>query len=199
MSSRLIVNSIRHTGASADAITLDNSGNATFPANVTCSGTATGFGGGKFASYAIIRDQKTDSNGGTFTNGAWRTRDLNTEVTDADSIVSISSNQFTLQAGSYLLKAYAPTYDVSRHQTRLYNITDSSITQSGSNEFNGDAGIQTSSFISARFTISGAKVFEIQHKCQYSKTTTGFEISMFDSFGSGNPDVYTTVEIFKES
>ena len=47
MSSRLIVNSIRHTGASADAITLDNSGNATFPANVTCSGTATGFGGGK--------------------------------------------------------------------------------------------------------------------------------------------------------
>ena len=48
MTSRLIVNSIRHTGASADAITLDNSGNATFPANVTCSGTATGFGiGGK--------------------------------------------------------------------------------------------------------------------------------------------------------
>ena len=44
MTSRLIVNSIRHTGASADAITLDNSGNATFPANVTCSGTATGFG-----------------------------------------------------------------------------------------------------------------------------------------------------------
>ena len=47
MTSRLIVNSIRHTGASADAITLDNSGNATFPANVTCSGTASGFGGGK--------------------------------------------------------------------------------------------------------------------------------------------------------
>ena len=43
MTSRLIVNSIRHTGASADAITLDNSGNATFPANVTCSGTASGF------------------------------------------------------------------------------------------------------------------------------------------------------------
>ena len=43
MTSRLIVNSIRHTGASADAITLDNSGNATFSANVTCSGTATGF------------------------------------------------------------------------------------------------------------------------------------------------------------
>ena len=45
--SRLITNSIRSTSASADAITLDGSGNATFPANVTCSGTAAGFGGGK--------------------------------------------------------------------------------------------------------------------------------------------------------
>ena len=32
----LIVNSIRHTGASSDAISLDSSG------NVTCNGTATG-------------------------------------------------------------------------------------------------------------------------------------------------------------
>lgn len=47
MTSRLVVNSVRHTGASADGITLDASGNVTFPANATCSGTATGFGGGK--------------------------------------------------------------------------------------------------------------------------------------------------------
>ena len=46
MTSKLIVNSIRHTGASADAITMDASGNVTFPANATCSGNATGFGGG---------------------------------------------------------------------------------------------------------------------------------------------------------
>jgi hypothetical protein len=45
--SRVIANSFRHTGASADGITLDSSGNVTFPANVTCSGTATGMGGGK--------------------------------------------------------------------------------------------------------------------------------------------------------
>ena len=44
MSSRLVVNSVRHTGASADAITMDASGNVTFPGNATCSGTATGFG-----------------------------------------------------------------------------------------------------------------------------------------------------------
>ena len=44
MTSKLIVNSIRHTGASADAITMDASGNVTFPGNATCSGTPSGFG-----------------------------------------------------------------------------------------------------------------------------------------------------------
>tara|TARA_B100000609_G_C17110782_1_gene379672 strand:- start:111 stop:692 length:582 start_codon:yes stop_codon:yes gene_type:complete len=52
MSSRLIVNSIRHTGASSDALTLDSSG------NVTCNGTATGFGGGKI--LQVVSTIKTD-------------------------------------------------------------------------------------------------------------------------------------------
>ena len=62
--SRLITNSIRSTSASADAITLDGSGNATFPANVTCSGTAAGFGGGKILQVvesAAISSQVTTS------------------------------------------------------------------------------------------------------------------------------------------
>mgnify|MGYP003151243369 FL=1 len=61
MSSRLIVNSIRHTGASSDALTLDGSGNVTFPANVTCSGTATGFGGGKL--LQVLTNSTQDSSG----------------------------------------------------------------------------------------------------------------------------------------
>ena len=59
MPSKLIVNSIRHTGASADAITMDASGNVTFPANATCSGTATGFGGGKIVQVKSV--SKLDS------------------------------------------------------------------------------------------------------------------------------------------
>ena len=51
MTSRLIVNSIRHTGASADAITLDNSG------NITCNGVATGFADNiSGATYAAFDD-----------------------------------------------------------------------------------------------------------------------------------------------
>ena len=69
MTSRLVVNSVRHTGASADAITLDASGNVTFPANATCSGTATGFGGGKV--LQIQQTVKTDTASTTLASGAF--------------------------------------------------------------------------------------------------------------------------------
>ena len=60
MTSRLIVNSIRHTGASSDAVTLDNSG------NITCNGTATGFGGGKILQVVESTSSTTvTTSGGT--------------------------------------------------------------------------------------------------------------------------------------
>ena len=194
--SRVIANAYRHTAASADAITLDSSGNVTFPANATCSGTATGFG--KFASYAIIGDEKSaGTDGGGFTSGAWRTRDLNAELSDPDGIVSISSNQFTLAAGSYLVVASAPALGVNNHKLKIYNITDSADVQIGTTEYAHASDYSTKrSFVSSRFTISGSKVFEIQHRCDVTKTTDGFGQP---ANGYASESIYTIVEIYKES
>ena len=83
MSSRLIVNSIRHTGASADAITLDNSGNATFPANVTCSGTATGFGGGKI--LQVVSTTRTDTFSENVATGSLSADALTVNITPSNA------------------------------------------------------------------------------------------------------------------
>ena len=149
-----------------------------------------------FTSYAIICDQKDSGvDGGTFTSAAWQTRDLNTEIADPDGIVSISSNQFTLQAGTYLVKATVPAYKATTHVAKLYNATDSSDIQMGTAQtahitYLGDA----SSKISARFTLTGAKALEIQHICSHTVASIGF--------GSGHSygvNVYTLVEIYKEA
>ena len=50
--SRIIVDAVRNSSASADGITLASDGSVTLPGNVTCSGTATGFGGGKLVNFA---------------------------------------------------------------------------------------------------------------------------------------------------
>lgn len=159
--------------------------------------TAPKIGSKTFVSYAIIADQKSaNTNGGTFTTGAWRTRDLNAEISDADGIVSISSNQFTLQSGTYLIKSFAPAYGVDRHQTRLYNITDSSVALTGVSTFasSGSAG-SNSALISGRITIASAKVFEIQHRGQTTAATYGLGIE--SNFAT--TETFLVIEIYKEA
>ena len=153
-----------------------------------------------FSSYAVIEDQKTaGNNGGTFTSGDWRTRDLQTEIFDPDNIVSISSNQFTLQAGNYFIEASAPAYNVDRHQAALYDITASNFHSLGTNEYaKGDAGTGSRSIVIARVSISSANVYEIRHRCQTTFATYGFGVHIGN--GSWTTDNnYTYVKIFKES
>ena len=155
---------------------------------------------GLFTSYAVIEDQKgAGANGGTFTSGAWRTRDLNTEIFDPDNIVSISSNQFTLQAGNYFIEASAPAYNVDRHQAALYDITADNFHSLGTNEYaKGDAGTGSRSIVIARVSISSANVYEIRHRCQTTFATFGFGVFIGTSQWITDNN-YTYVKIFKES
>ena len=90
--------------------------------------------------YAIICDQKAqNTDGGTFTAGAWQKRNLNTTIADPDSIVTIANDQFTLQAGSYFIEARSPAYGVDSHRIRLYNATDSSEVQLGPSSYSREA------------------------------------------------------------
>jgi len=147
-------------------------------------------------SVAIIADVKAyNVDGGTFTSGAWRTRDLNTELDDPSAIVTIASNQFTLQAGTYLVEWSVPAYKVDRHFSRLQNITDSTTEVEGTSVFTNDAdGISTTSIGASVTTITSAKVFEIQHRCTVTKSASGFGIQ---SSVSGSNSVYTLVKIHK--
>ena len=151
-----------------------------------------------FVSYAIIGDQKTNStNGGTFTSGAFRTRDLNTEFADPDGIVSISSNQFTLAAGTYFLRASAPALQVNRHCIRLHNVTDDSLVAEGiTNMAASGSTVQTNALLMTRFTITGSKAFEIRHRSSLTNDGDGFG-QQADVVASVS--IYTVVEIFKEA
>ena len=154
--------------------------------------------GGKFASYAIICDQKAhDTAGGTFTKDAWRDRDLNTEIADADGIVSISSDQFTLGAGTYLINWSAPAYRVDSHVSRLYDVTGSAVLAVGFSAWSADSergGTRSEGF--HRHTITGNNVYKIQHWSSQTGSTDGMgRASNLDDA----VEKYTWVKIFKEA
>ena len=163
--------------------------------------TAAKIGTKTFTSYAIIADKKaSNGDGGAITNGGWRTRDLNTEIADPDSIVSISSNQFTLGAGSYLIQWRAPAYRVQSHQTRLYNATSSAEEEVGTSEFsNTVSDAQTLSEGVARVTITASTAFEIQHRVFADSPATygaGIGTAGGQNWGSS---IFTIVKIYKEA
>ena len=142
-----------------------------------------------FQDVAIFNEtQAQNTNGGTFTSGAWTKRTLNTTVVNNITGCSIASSVITLPAGTYSINVTAPATLINRHQIRLQNTTDATTTLTGTSEFN--QGYQTRSVIIGVFTITGTKTFEIQHRCESTRATDGLGVAA--NFTS---EVYTVVQI----
>ena len=155
-----------------------------------------------FTSYAVIADVKgVNADGGEFTTGDWRTRDLNTEITDPDNIVSLSGNQFTLAAGTYFIEAQASACQVNAVQTRIYNATDSSVVQLGTAEYagSGSNNPSTQSVVKCRVTISGTKAFELQNRCTNTIANYGLGVGTAGGFNFGTTTIFALVTIHKEA
>jgi hypothetical protein len=150
---------------------------------------------GSTQTYAVFTDQKTqNTNGGTFTSGAFRTRDINTTQYNNISGASIASNQITLAAGTYSLSAKCTAAQVLGHGARLYNITDSSVTIVGKAQYSDSAALYATneSIVEGIFTIAGSKTFEIQHRSAATISSYGFGIA-----NNFQAEVYTVVSIVK--
>lgn len=128
--------------------------------------------------FMLLKDIKIyTSNGGSSTADTWMTRTLNTTDHNDISGASLSSNRFTLPAGTYVLRATAPGYKTSHAQLRLYNYTDSSVVGYGCTAWNNNEYIQLRSELICVFTITSSKAFEIQHIVDSSQATYGLGCS----------------------
>lgn len=161
-----------------------------------------GGGGGNINSWIISDVKSAGTNGGTFTQSAWRTRDLNTieSLSGAGTEVQVdvspaSTNQLRIENGSYWVYGVVPADGVDEHKARLQNITD------GVTELNGTS-IDTRTSRTCPSTLmgylvvnSGPKVYEVQHQCFDTRTNFGFGVAS----GFGAVEVYTTINFVKIS
>lgn len=109
------------------------------------------------------------------------------------------SSVFSLPAGTYDFFAIAPAHQVEGHQARLQNLTDATTSLLGtaqrSRQTSSSDGTNYS-FVRGRITISGTKLFEIQHRCSATQATNGYGGASGVSWGTV---VYTDVFIRKVS
>ena len=166
--------------------------------NSSTPGTLEFGSGGLFSSYALLIDSKSSgTDGGVASTSTWNIRDLNTEVADPDSIVSISSNKFTLAAGSYAIKWSCPGHQINRNQSRLYDVTNTTAITYGQAMRSYASDVTTSNSIGvARVTPSGSTEYRIEHNCE---TTSSASNEFGQANTLGGTMTYTIVEIYKEA
>lgn len=149
--------------------------------------------GGGDVEHGQVQDVKENgTHGGTFTSGANRQRDL-TEVTIAQSWLSLSDHEITLTDGEYRILVRAPANRVGYH--RLYLADSGGVFAFGENaQANNSNTVQTHAFLSADIVVSGSATFWVEHLCQTTVATYGFGYRLNES---DEEEFYTTVDIWK--
>lgn len=147
--------------------------------------------------FAVLQEaQSSGTNGGTFTNGAWRTRPLG-EVIDPDGIVTTSAGTFSLGVGTYVLIGVTQAGYVDGHQARIQRTSPTSGTEFlGTSAYQSQAETQyatTHSFLLGYFTAGATSTYELQHKCQTTFATYGMGFAS----NSGAEEVYSRILIIK--
>lgn len=147
--------------------------------------------------YILLQDQKSEgtAGGGATGGSAWSTRALTIKVLDTGNNCSLTSNQFTLDAGTYEAIIRAPFYNVGGARLRLRNITDSSTVAVSENALIGNDGDYYITLLT-RFTIAASKAFEVQYAVVTGTATIGLGNHDQQTLGT---EIYTTVQLYKVS
>ena len=153
------------------------------------------FGGLNFDRFLHVKDIKAaGTHGGTFTNFAYRTRDLNTVIANSITGASLSANRITLPIGTYYMEASAPAYKVDFHKAIINTISPAGSLLIGTAELSGGGNDTTSrSFVSGAFTFAAIQTIELQHACSNTVATWGFGRAV----GLGLDEVYSEIKIWK--
>ncbi|HXF88150.1 MAG TPA: hypothetical protein VNK48_07355 [Xanthobacteraceae bacterium] len=137
--------------------------------------------------------------------------------------LNAASGEFTLPAGYFWIEWSAPAFCVRRHKTRLFNVTDglapndflgsseyayysygerTFVTSVGFGENPGystdtiaiEQIAQTRSFGAALVSISAAKTFRLEHRCELTRNSDGFGLAA----AFGDAEKYSRISIWKQ-
>ena len=176
-------------GSANQVLQTDGSGNLTF-ANK---------GSGLYSGYALMEEAiEHGATAHTKTAGDWYTKQLTRISFDPQSIiVSLSSNEFTLAAGTYVIKWVHLLERCDEGITRLYDVTNSTskkVSMVGFAQDNGNYAMVYSRGIT-RVTISGNTTYKYQY---FVGSANSILVGPTDSDNT-EEEIFGQVEVWKEA
>ena len=165
--------------------------------NCIVTGTMTTLANPVNSLMTILQDQKAQGTTGGTNGTGWQTRTLNTTVLDQIS-VGLTTNQFTLPAGTYHVQISTPACQTNNHRCRLYNVTTSTAILLGTSECaqnSNPSNMSNRSFIDGYFTSAASGSYRIDQYFQTAYASGG--LGMPSLSGGTDVEIYTTVKIIK--
>jgi hypothetical protein len=160
---------------------------------MNAAATAPEWGGGNGVPDAVMEDQKSTGTGAqSLPASTWTKRNLNTEVRDPSGLVSIASDEFTVTVNGWV-EWDSPCLTGTRHQSRLYSVTDAAAVAYGTSEWSDDAGTYATSSSKGNAAVTGGKTYRIEHNTSNSGTGgPGSGVNF-----AGNVEIYTRVKFWR--
>ena len=148
------------------------------------------------SSFARIVDEKPEETHCGTSNVGTQDRELNKIEYDKDNIVTLNTNEFTLQKGTYVIDYSAPAKRSDRHRASLFSVTDNVTVGRGDSAFNASISLEGSSDTrsTGRYvvTLTSPHTYKVQHFTETAKA--------WDGLGTGSKNgvgIFTTVDIQK--
>jgi len=151
-----------------------------------------------FVNFAYFEDQKSANTvgGAASGGGTYYTRTLNTAVHNSITGASLTSNEVSLPAGTYLIEGMCPAFRVAQHKCRLYNATGSVVIAYGTSEYtavgSGDL-VTTKSIVLTKATFASGTSIRLEHAVGNPTSTSDYGRAA-NLTGS---EVYSTLRIWK--
>jgi len=183
------------TGATVNEFSIDGTMAGNSDSAVPTEKAVKTYVDGSITKAAVIQYQETSGIVGTaYTGGDWRTIHINTEVSDTHNIVSLSTSQFTLEAGTYSATGSSILTDSGSNAARLriYNVTDTATEGSGPLADLGSTHPMSALGIEGIVVSNGTDAFELQI---YPIAGTGTS----QALSTGDAEVYASLLLIKIS
>jgi hypothetical protein len=144
---------------------------------------------GKLGAAAILEfQQSSGTNGGSATTSTWTTTPINTEVSDPENFVSLSSNEFTPDRDCVCFWGQV-FFATSYTKTRIYNVTDATAVNDGLSCYfvtNNASGIP----VSGVALLTGGKTYRLEYYVAANPGTTALGLA-----ASQGTEKYATVTL----
>ena len=140
----------------------------------------------------VQEQQPSGTAGGAGTSATETTRNLNTVLINNISGASLLAGKITLPIGTYLIKAWANAYSVSKHKVFVKEGTNYLIYGSSSNAANTYAG-DSESFASGTITAATSIDIFLSHYIQAHVSASDYGLATSD----GQIEIYADIKIWK--